>query len=115
MTASRPIGRFLSIGLEYDGSYERALSDGALDSQWLRRVSIGAQLGSDTNFTLSLRSVNGRGGFVPQPGTNVAFAFHRRFTNGDEVFLNFGTPASYTTLDRFIAKYLFHFGGDAGT
>ncbi|HEY8296870.1 MAG TPA: hypothetical protein VIG32_02480 [Candidatus Baltobacteraceae bacterium] len=115
LSTSRPIGRILSLGLEYDGSYERSLATGALDSQWLRRVSIGAQLGADTNLTLSLRSVNGLGGFVPRPGTNVAFAFHRRFVNGNELFVNFGTPASYTTLDRVIAKYIFHFGGDTGT
>ncbi|HEY8313360.1 MAG TPA: DUF5916 domain-containing protein [Candidatus Baltobacteraceae bacterium] len=115
VAASRPIGRILSLGVEYDGSYERSFADGALDSQWLRRISLGAQLGPDTNLTLSLRAVNGRGGFVPLPGTNVAFAFHRRFATGNELFVNFGTPASYTTLDRLIVKFLFHVGGDSGT
>ncbi|HEY9179255.1 MAG TPA: DUF5916 domain-containing protein [Candidatus Baltobacteraceae bacterium] len=113
-STSRPIARVLSLGFEYDGTVERGIASGLADSQWLRRVSVGAQLGPDENFTLSLRAINGTGGFAP-PGVNLAAAYHRRFRNGDELFLNFGTPASPTTLDRFIAKYLFRLGGDAGT
>jgi len=90
------------------------MTTGAFDSQWLRRISLGAQLGPYENFTISLRSINGRGGFSP-PGVNLAAAYHRRFRSGDELFLNFGTPAATRTLDRFIVKYLFRFGGDAGT
>ena len=111
---SRPLGRFLTLGVEYDGSFERAQNGEAFASQWLRRISLGAQLGSDTNLTLSLRSINGRGGFAP-PGVNVAGAFHRRLRNGDELFLNFGTPAANSTIDRLILKYLFRFGAQAGT
>jgi hypothetical protein len=85
-----------------------------LDSQWLRRISIGGELGPDENFTVSLRAINGNGGFAP-PGSNFAAAYHRRFRNGNELFLNYGTPASYYTLDRFIAKYLFRFGGEEGS
>jgi hypothetical protein len=113
-TTSRPLGRVFSLGFEYDGSFERAMTTGAFDSQWLRRVSLGAQLGPYENFTISLRSINGRGGFSP-PGVNLAAAYHRRLRSGDELFLNFGTPAATRTLDRFIVKYLFRFGGDAGT
>ena len=113
-TTSRPLGRVFSLGFEYDGSFERAMTTGAFDSQWLRRISLGAQLGPYENFTISLRSINGRGGFSP-PGVNLAAAYHRRFRSGDELFLNFGTPAATRTLDRFIVKYLFRFGGDAGT
>lgn len=114
ISTSRPLGRIFSLGVEYDGSFERAMTTGAFDSQWLRRISLGAQLGPYENFTISLRSINGRGGFSP-PGTNLAAAYHRRFRSGDELFLNFGTPAAPRTLDRFIVKYLFRFGGDAGT
>ncbi len=113
-TTSRPLGRIFSLGLEYDGNFERAMTTGAFDSQWLRRISLGAQLGPYENFTISLRSVNGRGGFSP-PGVNLAAAYHHRFRTGDELFLNFGTPAAARTLDRFVVKYLFRFGGDAGT
>jgi hypothetical protein len=114
LSTSRPIGRFLSLGLEYDGTVEHGIESGLLDSQWLRRVSIGAQLGQDENFTISLRAINGNGGFAV-PGTNFAAAYHKRFRNGDELFANYGTPAANYTLNRFILKYLFRFGGDAGT
>ncbi len=112
---SRQLGKMTSLGFEYDGTYERDRMSGILESQWLRRLSLGLNLGPDSNLTLSLRSINGIGGFAPQQGTNIAAAFHKRFRNGDELFINFGTPASYTTLDRSIIKYVFHMGGDAGT
>ncbi|HET7814012.1 MAG TPA: DUF5916 domain-containing protein [Candidatus Baltobacteraceae bacterium] len=114
LSFSRPIARVLSLGFEWDGTYERALHSGATDAQFLRRLSLGAQLGPDSNLTLSLRGISGRGGFA-LPGTNVAAAFHRRFRSGDELFVNFGTPAASSTLNRFIVKYLFRFGGDSGT
>ncbi len=114
ISTSRPLFRIFSLGLEYDGTVERGITSGMFDSQWLRRISLGAQLGPYENFTVSLRAINGNGGFA-LPGNNFAAAYHRRLRNGDELFLNFGTPASPYTLDRFIAKYLFRFGGDAGT
>ncbi len=114
ISTSRPIGRMLSLGLEYDGTFERGIASGMFDSQWLRRVSIGALLGPDENLTISLRAINGGGGFA-LPGSNLAAAFHRRMRNGDELFVNFGTPASPYTLDRLIAKYVFRLGGEAGT
>lgn len=111
---SRPLGRVLSLGLEYDGTFERGITSGMFDSQWLRRVSIGAQLGQDENLTISLRAINGNGGFA-LPGSNFAAAYHKRFRTGDELFVNFGTPAAPYTLDRFIMKYLFRLGGQEGT
>jgi hypothetical protein len=114
LATSRPLGR-LSLGLEYDGTVERSLTTGVLDSQWLRRVSLGAPLGAESNLSVSLRSINGLGGFAPQAGTNLAFAYHRRFRNGDELFVNYGTPAAFSTLHRIVLKYVFHVNGDAGT
>jgi hypothetical protein len=115
ITTSRPLGQRFSIGLEYDGTDERSFATGELDSQWLRRVSLGESLGPDSNLSLSLRSINGLGGFSPSVGTDVALAYHRRFSNGDELFLNYGTPAAYATVHRFIVKYVLHTGGAAGT
>ena len=40
----------MSLGLEYDGTYERAFSDGVLDSQWLRRISLGYNLSSESTL-----------------------------------------------------------------
>jgi hypothetical protein len=114
ISTSRPLWRMLSVGFEVDGTVESGIASGLHNSQWLRRVSIGAQLGPDENFTLGLRGINGNGGFA-LPGNNFSAAYHKRFRSGDELFVNFGTPAAPYTLDRFIVKYLFRTGGDAGT
>lgn len=114
LATSRPVGRF-SVGLEYDGTFERSFTTGVLDSQFLRRISLGRSIGAESNVSLSIVSINGLGGFATQTGTNVAFGYHQRFPTGNELFVSYGTPATYTTLDRFIAKYVFHLGGDAGT
>ena len=114
LSTSRPFGSRYTLGLEYDGSFERSLSTGVLDSQWLRRVSVGVDTGADSNFTISLRDINGYGGFATQTGLNLAAAFHLRMRSGD-LYLNYGTPASSTTLDRFIVKYVIRAGADAGT
>ncbi len=113
-TTSRPLGGRFSLTLEYDGTWERSFATGALDSQFLRRVGIGASLGPNANVSLALRSISGTGGFA-LPGTNVAATFHRHWANGDDLYLDFGTPAATRTLDRFIAKYVLHVGPLPGT
>jgi hypothetical protein len=112
-TTSRPLGARFSLSLEYDGTWQRSFASGSLDSQWLRRISVGASLGRDTNLALALRAINGNGGFA-QPGTNLSASFHRHFHRGDELYLEFGTPAATSTLDRVIVKYVLHLGGIAG-
>jgi hypothetical protein len=113
LTTSRPIGRF-SLGLEYDGTYERSPASGVLDSQWLRRLSLGESLGADSNLSVSLRSINGLGGFAPSTGTDLAVGYHRRFAGGDEIFVDYGTPATSSTLHRFTVKYVARVGDAAG-
>ena len=106
----------MTLGLEYGGTYERPLSGpGALDSQWLRRISIGYNLSSESTLTISFRNINGLGGFSTQPGTNIAVGFHERFRGGNELYVNYGSPAANTTLNRTIMKYVFHVGADEGT
>jgi hypothetical protein len=112
---SRPIGHRFSLGLEYDGTYERAFSNGILDSQWLRRVSIGYNFSSDSSFSVGLRDINGLGGFATQVGNNLAVAFHQRFRKGNELYINYGSPAAGATLNRLIVKFVFHSGADEGT
>ncbi len=115
LSTSRPIGRY-SLGLEYDGTYERSLATGALDSQWLRRLSVGASLGSDANLSLSIRSINGLGGFASSTGTDLALGYHRRSAGGDEIFVDYGTPAAFRTLHRLTVKYVVRaWGSAAGT
>jgi hypothetical protein len=114
LSTSRTVAR-ISVAVSYDGTYERSLATGQLNSQFFRRVSLGESLGPESNISLSLQNINGLGGFAPQTGTNVALAYHQRFDNGNELFVNYGTPAAYATLQRFIVKFVFHEGGDAGT
>jgi hypothetical protein len=113
-TASRPIGSKLTLGLEYDGTFERDLGTGVLESQWLRRVSVGYNINASTNISIGLRGINGLGGFVTEPGNNLAFGFHTRTNDGD-IYINYGSPAANVTLNRLIVKYVFRLGSAAGT
>ena len=113
LTTSRPLGGRFSVTLEYDGTWERDDATGALSSQFLRRISLGESIGRDTNVALALRAINGVGGFA-LPGVNLAASFHRHFANGDELYLDYGTPAAPATLDRIILKYVLHVGGTSG-
>jgi hypothetical protein len=117
LVTSRPIGSRISLGLEYDGTYERAFSDGVLDSQWLRRISLTYNLSNESTFSVGLRDINGLGGFATQTqiGNNLSLAFHERFPAGNELYINYGSPAAGATLNRLIVKFVFHAGADEGT
>jgi hypothetical protein len=115
VTATRVLNKMVTLGLIYDGTWERSLATGALTSQWLRRLTLGFNLPNQSSLSLSLRSINGLGGFATAVGTNVAFSYHRHFVNGDELYVNYGTPAAPSTLERLIVKFVFHVGGDTGT
>src|SRR6202790_2397698 len=93
-TFTRALGS-ASLSVDYAGTREKAHA-GASDGQWLRRVSLALPLG--------------RGGDAT-PGRNLAASVRRRFSNGNELFVNYGTPAANTTLDRWIVKYLMRLGG----
>lgn len=113
LASTRALGNRLSLQATYAGTHERSGLIG-VDGQLLRSIAIGESLGADTNITLAYRAINGSGGFA-QPGKNFATAFHTKFKNGSELFVNFGTPAAPATLDRLIVKYLLRIGGGAGT
>lgn len=115
VVTSRPLGPYLTLGLEYDGTYERSLATGILQSQWLRRVTVGVNLSKDASLTLALRDIDGLGGFATQVGNNLAVAFNQHFRNGNQLFINFGSPAAGATLNRLIVKFVFHAGADEGT
>ncbi|MGA7093257.1 MAG: hypothetical protein WBX23_04400 [Candidatus Cybelea sp.] len=115
IVTSRPLWRGLTLGLEYDGTYERAFSNGELDSQWLRRISLAYNISSESSLTVGLRDINGFGGFATQIGNNLAVGYHQRFASGNELYVNYGSPAAGATLDRFVVKFVFHAGADAGT
>lgn len=115
LAATRVIGTRFTLSLGYDGTYERAFANARLDSQWLRRISLGYNVTSGSTFTVAVRSVNGYGGFESMAGTDVALAYHQLFRSGDELYVNYGTPAAASTLDRLIVKFVFHTGGQLGT
>ncbi|HKE37005.1 MAG TPA: hypothetical protein VKB39_06215 [Candidatus Baltobacteraceae bacterium] len=114
-STARPVARIVTLGLAYDGTYERSLTTGVLDSQWLRSVSVAVNLSDESTFTVALRDINGYGGFATQIGNNLAVAFHERFRGGNELYVNYGSPAAGATINRLIVKYVFHAGADAGT
>lgn len=118
-TTSRPLGSKFTLGLEYDATYQRSLTsaaglpEGELNSQFLRRVSIGYNISPTSNFTVGLRDINGTGGFGT-PGLNLAAAYHLQMRSGD-LYIDYGSPSAIATLNRLIVKYVFRAGGDAGT
>lgn len=110
---SRQLGRRITFSIDYDGT---AASNGVLSSQWLRRFSISDALSSDSNVSVEYRVVNGNIPFETQPpGSNLAVSFHDLLRNGNTLYVTFGTPAAPQTLNRFIVKYIFNYGGAAGT
>lgn len=111
LSASRQIGSKFSVAAQFAGTYGRTISGGTLNSQWLRLVSLGENLGPDSNIALELRSVSGFvNGLTTVPGVNLAVSYHSKFANENELYLTFGTPAATQTLNRFIVKYIVHAG-----
>lgn len=111
---SRQLGRRLTFSINYDGTY--AGSNGILSSQWLRRFSVSDALSSDSNVSLEGRVVSGNIPFETQPpGPNLAVSFRELFRNGNTLYVSYGTPDASQTLNRFIVKYIFSYGGGAGT
>jgi hypothetical protein len=103
------------LSLEYDGTVEHASAAQPYDTQWLRRISLTRSFGRSASLAIGLRGVNGYGGFAT-PGTNLALSYHKRFANLDELYVDYGTPASPgNTIHRLIVKYIFHAGGGSGT
>jgi hypothetical protein len=113
LSASRSLGRSYAVSAEIDGTRELPAA-GPADAQQLRKLSLTRSFGSDASFALGLRTITGTGGYGV-PGTNVAASFHQRFRNQSELYVEYGTPAAYRTLQRMLVKYVFHVGGGAGT
>lgn len=118
LSTSRPVGSKFTASAEIDGTLEAfpttMMTRSAYDGQTLRRFSLGEAFGNESNLSLSLRSINGRGGFG-SPGINVSASYHQRFTNAGELFINYGTPAANSTIQRVVVKYVLRFGSGSGT
>ena len=113
LSTTKPIGSRFNVSAVYAGTHERSPAIG-VDGQILRSLTFGTSLSPDANISLSIRSINGTGGFA-SPGVNFAGGFHWRLRSGSELFMNYGSPASPQTLNRFITKFLWRIGGGAGT
>jgi hypothetical protein len=114
VTSTRAFSGGLSGSLEYGGTIERPFL-GVSDAQFLRRISLNRAVGADAQIALSLQNINGTGGFAA-PGESLAISYHKRFPNQSQLYFEYGSPASYRTLQRFILKYVYHIGaGGAGT
>ncbi len=113
LSATSPLGSRFNLSAVYAGTHERSEQIG-VNGQILRSLSLGTSLSPDANVSLSLRSINGTGGFAT-PGVNFAGGFHLKFHSGSELFMNYGSPAAPQTLYRFITKFLWRVGGGAGT
>jgi hypothetical protein len=113
MSTTTPLGSRFNLSAVYAGTHERSDLIG-VNGQILRSLTLGTAISPDANLSLSLRSINGTGGFAT-PGVNFAGGFHWRFKSGSELFMNYGSPAAPQTLYRFITKFLWRIGGGAGT
>ena len=113
LSGSRSIAPSYALSAELDSTRERPFA-GVADGQQLRRFSVTRSFGRDTSLALGLRTITGTGGYGI-PGTNVAASFHERFRNQSELYVEYGTPAAYRTLQRMLVKYVFHVGGGTGT
>lgn len=113
VSTTTPLGSRFNLSAVYAGTHERSDTIG-VNGQILRSLTLGTAISPDANLSLSLRAINGTGGFAT-PGVNFAGGFHWRFKSGSELFMNYGSPAAPQTLYRFITKFLWRIGGGAGT
>ena len=109
-TVAAQLGGGRALSFDYFGTRERPFVGGLADGQWLRRLALALPFGPDGNASLSYRVISGNGGFAA-PGHNLALSLRRRFRDGSELFVNYGTPAANKTLDRWIVKYLIRING----
>lgn len=116
ISTTRSFNRW-GLSLEYDGAIERPRPGSAapaIDSQWLRAVALTRTFGKNASLAIGLRGINGNGGYAA-PGTNLSIAFRERFSNLNELYIDYGTPAATTTLNRWIMKYVFYTGASNHT
>ena len=111
LSTTRAFSGGYSVTVNYAGTIEHPFS-GESDTQHLRRIGITHALGSDSQISLALRDINGTGGNAA-PGESLAVSYHKRFTNQSQLYVEYGSPDSYRTLQRLIVKYIYHLGAGA--
>ena len=110
---ARQLGPKYTLSFQYAGSIERSATRAVSDSQWLRRIAVSRAIGKRGSLGLSLRSINGRGGYAT-PGVNLSGLLDLQLANLDHLYAEFGSPSSTRTLNRVLVKYVFHVGGGVG-
>jgi Domain of unknown function (DUF5916) len=100
------MSRRLAVSLDYGGTREVPIDGSPVLGQWLRRLSANYSFDKNATLSLALRNVAGRGSYAT-PGTNIAAAFHRRVSDANDLFIEYGSPAQATTLRRVVVKYVF--------
>ena len=113
ITGAAQLTPHLNLTAGYTGDSERCFFTGCVIQQSLRRVNLGYSVGPNATLALAYRTISGTG-YSPT-AVNFAASFHRKFDNGNEMYLEWGTPQTTTQLDRFVFKYVLHIGGGTGT
>ena len=106
------IARNVSVELNYDSVDERFDLEPS-NGQTLRRLTLLDSISADQSLGIAYRTINGTGGFA-SPGHNLALSYHRQFGNGSTLFIEYGSPAAASTLQRTIVKYVLLIGPGAG-
>jgi len=106
------IARNVSAEFDYDTVDERFDLEAA-NGQTLRRLTLLDAISADQSLGIAYRTINGTGGFA-SPGHNLALSYHRQFGNGSTLFVEYGSPAAASTLQRTIVKYVLLVGPGAG-
>ncbi|HZV78300.1 MAG TPA: hypothetical protein VFF60_01680 [Candidatus Binatus sp.] len=102
-----------NLAAGYTGDSSRCFFTGCNVQQSLRRISVGYSLGPTSNVSLAYRTISGTG-YSPT-AVNFAAEYHRLFNNGNEMYVEWGTPQTTAQLYRFVFKYVLHIGGGSGT
>ena len=106
------LAKTVSVEIDYGNVDERAALTAA-NGQTLRRLSLLDSISADQSIALGYRTIDGSGGFAT-PGRNLALSYRRQFHNGSNLFVEYGSPAASSTLQRTIVKYVLLIGPGAG-
>jgi len=120
-----------ALTVEADDTDQYADS-GLRHTEWLERLGYSYQSGPNQSLALGVRRIIGTQPFLaPEPpgcrapdvtapdcgyasGWNLSAAFHQKMVGG-ELYVVYGNAANFSTVPRFIVKYIHYFGADKGT
>lgn len=107
-----------TLSLEAYNTDQNLDAGGSLE-QWLERVSFSYQVDPSQSVAIGWRKIVGSGPvFFTTPslteGTNLSFAYYRRF-HGAELYFAYGTPNTLSTQHDFLFKIIRYIGADKGT